>query len=137
MLLDKRRVLRSLYPIMPRTQSQSIQNLAPQSEQSEPHQFHFNVTEINAVHEQMTTDVGVPSSTIDLQQQDLTTDQLQELFNRASSELVAESTNEQEFFKREETMKAPKTGQIIQTPFPPPPLSAEDRKKLRMSILNI
>ncbi|CAF4189665.1 unnamed protein product, partial [Adineta steineri] len=43
-----------------------------------------------------------------------------------SSEMIAKSMDHQEFFKREETIKAPKTSKIIQTPFPPP---SEDRKQ--------
>ncbi|CAF1253132.1 unnamed protein product [Rotaria sordida] len=80
--------------------------------------------------DQNTIDTGVTALNDDsqqqLQQQNLTPDQLQQLFTRASSELVAESTDEQEFFKREATIKAPKTSKIIQTPFPPP---LADRKE--------
>ncbi|CAF1121901.1 unnamed protein product [Rotaria sordida] len=99
-----------------------------EDEKSEPHQFHFNIAEANEMDDQTTTDAGVPPLNDDSQQQqqNLTTDQLQQLFTRASSELVAESMDEQEFFKREATIKAPKTSKVIQTPFPPP---LEDRKE--------
>ncbi|CAF2761726.1 unnamed protein product [Rotaria sp. Silwood2] len=71
--------------------------------------------------DEATADVEVTPLNDDSQQQNLTPDQLQHLFNQASCELIAESADEQEFFKREVTMKAPKTSKIIQTPFPPPP----------------
>jgi hypothetical protein len=93
------------------------------SEGSGPHEFQFNITNANEFDN---TDAGVTPSNVNSQQQKLTPDELQELFNRVSSQLVTESTDEQEFFKRESTIKAPKTSEIIQTPFPPPP---EDRKE--------
>ncbi|CAF3912925.1 unnamed protein product [Adineta steineri] len=97
-------------------------------EESGPREFCFNITEANDLDEQIATDAAVTSSTDDSssQQQNLTPEQLHQLFTKASSELVAESKDNQEFFKREATIKAPKTGQIIQTPFPPP---SEDRKE--------
>jgi hypothetical protein len=77
--------------------------------------------------DQISTDAGVTSLSDGSQQrQNLTPDQLQQLFSRASAELIGESTDEQEFFKRETTIKAPKTSKVIQTPFPPPAL---DRKE--------
>ncbi|UJR34352.1 hypothetical protein I4U23_021756 [Adineta vaga] len=76
----------------------------------EHHQFYFDVSETNDVDKQITTDAEVTSSADDSQ----------------SSELVAESKDQQDFFKRDASIKAPKTGQIIQTPFPP---SSEDRKE--------
>jgi hypothetical protein len=94
------------------------------SEGLEPHEFQFNITNANEFDNQITTDAGVTPSNVNSQQQKLTPDELQQLFNRVSSQLVTESTDKQEFFKRESTIKAPKTSQIIQTPFPPP---AEDR----------
>ncbi|CAF3716185.1 unnamed protein product, partial [Adineta steineri] len=97
-------------------------------EESGPREFCFNITEANDLDEQIATDAAVTSSTDDSssQQQNLTPEQLHQLFTKASSELVAESKDNQEFFKREATIKAPKTGQIIQTPFPP---HSEDRKE--------
>ncbi|UJR17435.1 hypothetical protein I4U23_004330 [Adineta vaga] len=97
-------------------------------DESGQHQFCFNLSEANGTDEQSTTDADVGPLTGDSQsqQQNLTPDQLQQLFTRASSKLVAESNDQQEFFKREATIKAPKTGQIIQTPFPPP---SEDRQE--------
>lgn len=105
--------------------SESIESI--EVTQSEPHQFNFNVTEANEVDDQVTTGAGTTPSNIDAQQQqNLTADELQQLFTQASSELVAESTDEQDFFKRDASIKAPKTSKIIQTPFPPPP---SDRKE--------
>ena len=95
--------------------------------ESEPHQFQFDITEANGIDDQVTTSAEVPPSNGDSQQQDLTSDQLQQLFARASTELVGESSDEQDFFKREASIKAPKTSKEIQTPFPPP---AEDRKEV-------
>jgi hypothetical protein len=105
-----------------------VQNQPVEDEQSEPHQFHFNIVEANEIDEQITTNAEVTLLNNDSQQQqqNLTVDQLQQLFTRASSDLIGESTDEQEFFKRKATIKAPKTNKIIQTPFP---LPAEDRKE--------
>ncbi|CAF1370238.1 unnamed protein product [Adineta steineri] len=99
------------------------------NEQSRPRQFQFNITETNESDDQITIDAGMTSlndGDSQQQQQNLTADQLQQLFTRASSELVADSIDDQEFFKREETIRAPKTSKIIQIPFPPP---SEDRKQ--------
>ncbi|CAF4209806.1 unnamed protein product [Rotaria socialis] len=74
----------------------------------------------NEMDNQTATDVEVTPLDADSQQQNLTPDQLQQLFSQASCELVAESADKQEFLKRESTIKAPKTSKIIQTPFPPP-----------------
>ena len=96
---------------------------------SELSEFQFNITEVN----QITTIDAVTIPTIDSQQhQELTCEELQQLFDRVRSQLVTESTDEQEFFKRESALKPPKTTQIIQTPFPPP---AEER--LEIADLNI
>jgi len=105
-----------------------VQNQTVEDEQSGPHQFNFNIVEANGMDDQITTDAGASPLSDDSQQQQqsLTPDQLQQLFTRASSELIGESTDEQEFFKRETTIKAPKTSKVIQTPFPP---TAEDRKE--------
>jgi hypothetical protein len=103
-----------------------IRNQIVQSEQPGPHEFQINLTEVNQIDEQITTDAGVTTSNSNLQQQELTPDELQQLFNRVNSQLVTESSDEQEFFKREATIKAPKTSKVIQTPFPPP---VEDRKE--------
>ncbi|CAF4486725.1 unnamed protein product, partial [Rotaria sp. Silwood2] len=104
-----------------------IPNRTVENEQSGSHHFQFHIAEANEMDDQITTDTGVTSSTDESQQQqNLTSEQLQQLFGRASSQLMAESTDEQDFFKREATIKAPKTSKIIQTPFPPP---AEDRKE--------
>lgn len=99
-----------------------------EDEQSRSHQFHFNIAEVNAMDDQITTDSGTIQSNVDSQNQlqDLTSDQLQQLFTRATSELTEELRNEQEFFKREASFKVPKTSKIINTPFPP---SQEDRKE--------
>jgi hypothetical protein len=112
-------MLRSIRPV----QKQTVEN-----EQSGPHQFYFNIAEANEMDDQITTDAGASPLSDDSQQQQqsLTPDQLQQLFTRASSELVGESTDQQEFFKRETTIKAPKTSKVIQTPFPP---TVEDRKE--------
>jgi hypothetical protein len=90
-----------------------------QNETSNFNQFQFKVDEANEIDIQTTTDVEVTPVNDDLQQQDLTPDQLEQLFNRASFQLVEQSTDEQEFFKRETSIKPPKTSQIIETPFPP------------------
>ena len=103
------------------------ENVRSESDQSEPHQFQFAVDEANDMANETTADVGVTSVNDDSQQQrTLTPDQLQQLFRRASSNLVGEHTDEQEFFKREATIKAPKTSKVIEIPFPPP---AVDRKE--------
>jgi hypothetical protein len=101
-------------------------NVTYESNQSEPHQFQFHVDEANDLDTQTTTDVGGTPTTGDSQQQqqNLTPDQLEQLFRRASSELVGEQTDEQEFFKRDASIKAPKTSKVIETPFPP---AEEDR----------
>ncbi|CAF1259579.1 unnamed protein product [Rotaria sp. Silwood1] len=95
-------------------------NQSFEHEQFESHQFDFNIDEANELDNQTTADVGVIPIHDDLQQQNLTRDQLQQLFSRVSSELVAESTDDQDFFKRKATIKVPKTNKVIQTPFPPP-----------------
>ncbi|CAF5126430.1 unnamed protein product, partial [Rotaria sp. Silwood1] len=59
--------------------------------------------------DEATTDVEVIPLNDDSQQQNLTPDQLQHLFSQASCELIAESADEQESFKREATIKTPKT----------------------------
>ncbi|CAF4649622.1 unnamed protein product, partial [Rotaria sp. Silwood2] len=100
---------------------QRIQNRTFENEKSKSYEFHFNIGEANEMDDEATTDVEVTPLNDDSQQQNLTSDQLQHLFRHASCELIAESADEQEFFKREVTMKAPKTSKIIQTPFPPPP----------------
>jgi hypothetical protein len=106
-----------------------VQNQTVENEQSGPHQFYFNIVEANEMDDQITTDSEVTPLNDDSQQkqqQNLTPDQLQQLFNRASSELIEESTDKQEFFKRKATIKAPKTSKVIETPFPSP---AEHRKE--------
>ncbi|CAF4083393.1 unnamed protein product, partial [Adineta steineri] len=108
---------------------QLIPDQTVNDEQSEPHEFQFNITETNETDEQITIDsekISLNDDDSQQHQQNLTADQLQQLFTRASSELVAESMDDQEFFKREETIEAPKTSKRIQTPFPP---SSEDRKQ--------
>ncbi|CAF4059326.1 unnamed protein product, partial [Adineta steineri] len=108
---------------------QLIPDQTVNDEQSEPHEFQFNITETNETDEQITIDaekISLNDDDSQPHQQNLTADQLQQLFTRASSELVAESMDDQEFFKREETIEAPKTSKRIQTPFPPP---SEDRKQ--------
>jgi hypothetical protein len=102
-----------------------VQNQTVEDKQSGPHQFDFNIAEANEIDDQITIDAGVTPLNDD-SQQNLTPDQLKQLFTRANSELIAESTDEQEFFKRETTIKAPKTSKIIQISFPPP---AADRKE--------
>ncbi|CAF3272562.1 unnamed protein product [Rotaria sp. Silwood2] len=89
-------------------------------EQLQSYQFDFNIDEGNVMDNETTTDVAVTPLHDDLQQQDLTRDQLQQLFSRAGSALVAEATDDQEFFKRKTTIKVPKTSKVIKTPFPPP-----------------
>ncbi|CAF1355694.1 unnamed protein product [Rotaria sp. Silwood1] len=91
-----------------------------ENEQSKSYQFHFNVVEASETDHEATADVEVAPLDDETQRQSLTSDQLQLLFRKASSELVAETVDEQDFFKREATIKAPKTSQIIQTPFPAP-----------------
>ncbi|CAF4928709.1 unnamed protein product, partial [Rotaria sp. Silwood1] len=88
--------------------------------------FDFNVYEADEIDNEIETDVEATSLHDDLQQQNLTPDQLHHLFSQVSSELVAESLDDQEFFKREVTIKPPKTSTVIQTPFPPP---LSDRKE--------
>ncbi|CAF2070665.1 unnamed protein product [Rotaria magnacalcarata] len=97
-----------------------IQNVTFENEQSKSYKFNFNIDEANEMDNQAATDVEMTSLNADSQRQNLTPDQLQQLFSQASCELIAESADEQEFFKRESTIKAPKTNKIIQTPFPPP-----------------
>ncbi|CAF3025123.1 unnamed protein product, partial [Rotaria sp. Silwood2] len=98
---------------MRRKRNQSFEH-----EQFQSHQFDFNIDEANELDNETTADVGAITIHDDLQQQNLTRDQLQQLFSRVSSELVAESTDDQEFFKRKATIKVPKTNKVIQTPFP-------------------
>ena len=89
---------------------------------SEPHQFQFNVDEVKDTDHQTTTNVeGTPANNDSQQQQQqaLTGDQLKQLFLRASSGLLGQPTDEQEFFKRDASIKAPKTSKTIETPFPP------------------
>ncbi|CAF0889863.1 unnamed protein product [Adineta ricciae] len=100
-----------------------------ENEPSEPPQFCFALGDTNEMDDQITT--GADESPLvddsqSQQQQNLTQEQLQQLFSRASSQLVAQSHDRQDFFKRDASIKAPKTGQIIQAPFPPP---AEDRRE--------
>jgi hypothetical protein len=95
-------------------------------EQSQSYQFNFNIDEADEINNEMTIDVGMTPLHDDLQQQNLTPDQLQQLLSQVNSELVAESTDDQEFFKRESTIKTPKASKVIQTPFPPSPF---DRKE--------
>ena len=101
-----------------------------QNEPSEPRQFCFTLGETNEIDDQITTGDDesplVDDSQSQEQQQNLTQEQLQQLFSRASSQLVAQVHDRQDFFKRDASIKAPKTGQIIQAPFPPP---AEDRRE--------
>jgi len=97
-----------------------------ESEQSQSYQFNFNIDEADEINNETTIDVGITPLHDDLQQQNLTPDQLEQLLSQFSSELVAESTDDQEFFKREATIKTPKPSKVIQTPFPPPP---SDRKE--------
>ncbi|CAF0928260.1 unnamed protein product [Rotaria sordida] len=95
-------------------------------EQFESYQFDFNVYEADEIDNEIETDVEVISLHDDLQQQNLTPDQLHHLFSQVSSKLVAESLDDQEFFKREVTIKPPKASTVMQTPFPPP---LSDRKE--------
>ncbi|CAF3755727.1 unnamed protein product [Rotaria sp. Silwood1] len=98
-----------------------------QNQQPKSYQFQFNVAESNETDNTTTTTaVEVVPLGEESQQQSLTSDQLQALFRQASSELVAETTDEQEFFKREATIKAPKTSKVIQTPFPAPLLERKE-----------
>ena len=89
---------------------------------TEPHEFQLNLTEVN----QIVTDVEttISAAIVNVQQQELTSNELNQLFNRASSQLTTESTDDKEFFKRESSIKVPKTSQIIRTSFPP---STDDR----------
>ncbi|CAF4241465.1 unnamed protein product [Rotaria sp. Silwood2] len=95
-------------------------------EQFESYQFDFNIHEANETDNEIEIDVETTSLHDDLQQQNLTPDQLQHLFSQVSSELIAESVDDQKFFKREVTIKPPKASKVIQTPFPPP---LSDRKE--------
>ncbi|CAF1154724.1 unnamed protein product [Rotaria sp. Silwood1] len=98
-----------------------------QNQQPKSYQFQFNVAESNETDNTTTTTaVEVVPLSEESQQQSLTSDQLQALFRQASSELVAETTDEQDFFKREATIKAPKTSKVIQTPFPAPLLERKE-----------
>ncbi|CAM2724480.1 unnamed protein product [Rotaria socialis] len=89
-------------------------------EQCEPSLFNFDIDEVNEADSETMTDVGEAPLHDDLQQQNLTRIQLEQLFSRASSVLVAESTNDQESFKRKKTIRVPKTSTMTKTPFPPP-----------------
>ena len=106
-----------------RIRGQQTENVTSESNQSEPHLFQFNLEEANAMDNQVTTEVGVApvndGTQQQQQQQNLTPGQLEQLFRRASSDLVGEQTDEQDFFKREASIKAPKTSKMIETPFPP------------------
>ncbi|CAF4820166.1 unnamed protein product, partial [Rotaria sp. Silwood2] len=62
-------------------------------EQSEPPLFDFDIDEANEADSETMTDVEEASLHDDLQQQTLTRIQLEQLFSRASSALVAETTN--------------------------------------------
>jgi hypothetical protein len=95
-------------------------------EQSQSYQFNFNIDEADEINNETTIDVGMTPLHDDLQQQNLTPDQLEQLLSQVNSELVAESTDDQEFFKREATIKPPKTRKVIQTPFPPPPSNRKE-----------
>ena len=98
-----------------------IQNVTSENDQSESYQFDFKIDEANELDNPITTDVEVTSVNDDSQQQqeNLTPDQLEQLFQRASCKLVEEPMDKQDFFKREASIKAPKTNKIIETPFPP------------------
>ena len=102
---------------MPRRpiQNRQVENQPP----SGPHQFQFNIAEADGIDDQRPDDAGVTAQPQKLQ--NLTSEQLQQLFKRANTELIAEQTDKQNFFKREATLKAPKTSKHIQTAFPPPP----------------
>lgn len=104
-----------------------IRNQHVESSQSGPHRFQFNIAEENGTDDRSTRLAGT-ATLADIQghqqQQVLTSNQLQQLFARANTKMVAQSTDQENFFKRETTMKPPKTSKHIQAPFPPP---LEDR----------
>jgi hypothetical protein len=92
------------------------------SEQDQPtaHQFQFNIADAIGIDSQTTADIeGTPLDEDSQQQQALMSEQLVQLFRRASSSLHEEQTDEQEFFKRDASIKAPKTSKTIETTFPP------------------
>lgn len=93
---------------------------------TEFYQFNINIDEADQIDNEAVSDGEVTSSHDDLQLQNLTQNQLEELFSRIGSELVAESTDEQEIFQRKATVKAPKTNIVIKVPFPP---SSIDRQQ--------
>ena len=91
-------------------------------DQLEPLQFQFNVDEVQDNDNHTTIEIGIPPANTDVQaqrQQSLTPEQLEQLFQRTSSELVRELPDEQDFVQREASIKAPKTSKTIETPFPP------------------
>lgn len=113
-----------------------MRSMSPNEEEPESYRFQFNINEANELDSQAPTDAGLIPPNDDFQQQNLTAGELQQLFSRASCDLVPESTDEQEFFKRETTIKAPKTGQVIQTPFPPPELDRPEDLEIDIEKLN-
>lgn len=93
--------------------------LPVETSEDKAHQFQFEVGESSGAdhetaHAVLTADTGAPEN-----KQNLNQEQVQHLFNRASFQSVDEADNEKEFFKREESIKPPKTSKIIQTSFPP------------------
>lgn len=105
-----------------RRRIEPTQGVVSEGGPSESRQFQFKIGEANDIDEQSTAGAGVTAIKDDLQrqeQQNLSSEQLEQLFRRASSQLVQEPTDEQDFFKREASIKAPKTSKIIETPFPP------------------
>ena len=105
-----------------RRRIEQTQDVTPEGDRSESHQFQFKIGEATGIDDQSTMDAGATAIKDDSQQreqQNLSPEQLEQLFHRASFQLVQEPTDEQEFFKREASIKAPKTSKIIETPFPP------------------
>jgi hypothetical protein len=105
-----------------RIPGRQTENVMSVSDPSEPHRFQFNLNEANDTDVQTTADARVTQVNDNSQshhQRALTADQLEQLFRRASSNLLGEQADEQEFFKRDASIKAPKTSKMIETPFPP------------------
>ena len=95
-----------------------------QSSSSANYQFRFHVSEANNSTNANVSDSGsIQNDENEHEQQHvqvpLSGNELKQLFDRASSNIMVEPTDNKEFFKRDASIKAPKTGEIINIPFPP------------------
>ena len=88
--IDYNKVLLRIHSIEPPPTNRQLEWIESfENEQPQSFQFDFNIDEMD---NETTIDVGMKPLNGDLQQQNLTPDQLEQLFCRASAKLVAEWT---------------------------------------------